>query len=515
MPEDLKGLALTESLRQILAERLSGKLRVSAGPLEKCLFFRNGALVFATSNHPQERLGELLYKEGKITAHDREMAGTFPMPGKKFGDTLVEMGKLTEAELDEMLRKQVAEIAKSVFLMQEGHLHFSEDAHPAQEVQLSGLSTHNVILEGIREMPFTEEMRSMLGSTIRPLKLTADAYRIAELVTLKTHEGFIVSRVDGIATLSEIAPLVPGEEYDTYRLLYGLRVLGLLVENPARETAADAIRGGQGSGSDRGAQPGYALPNRKTGEGDGPRDVVALYANLQQLDYYQLLGVPNNSSTASIKKTYYRMAKIYHPDRFQSSKDKELQKKASLVFGKMTEAYEVLVDAEARMAYDHRRPGTERDFRKVDRREEKMAEKDARESTDKASAEESYKRGMDLLSSRKYAEAIEPLTQATRLSPRNLEYLFALGRAQTKHPPTRKEAEKTFLRAVNVDKLNAEPYLQMGKYYKEIKEFQKAEQLFTRALTLDDENEEARKEMASMPGREEQKKSFWSRLTGR
>ncbi|MBI2838921.1 MAG: DnaJ domain-containing protein [Acidobacteria bacterium] len=512
MQGQLEGLSLPETFRRILAEKMTGKLRIAAGPLEKCIFFRNGQIVFATSNHPQERLGEILFKEGKINAHDKDTASNFPMPGKKFGDTLVEMGKLTEAELKKMVYKQVMLISSSVFLMQEGSYAFSEDARSPQEIGITGVSTHDIVLNGIREMPFKDEMRQKLGPSTRPLKLTADAYRIAEIVTLKPNEGFVVSRIDGVATLNEISPLVPAEEFDTYRLLYGLHVLGLLVENPERHTSADAVResGAKPPGTTRGPSREHAAGDPEQG---GDRDVRTIFSQLDHLDLYQLLGVPNNASTPAIKKTYYRMAKIYHPDRFQSEGDKALQKKAERVFAKMTEAYEVLVDAQARMSYDHRGSG---EYRKVDeRREEKMAEKDAKGAADQASAQENYKKGTELYKSRKYAEAIEPLSQAAKMNPRNLEFQLALGWAQAKNPPTRKEAEKTFLRAVNLDKLNAEPYVAMGKFYKEIKDFVKAEALLTRALALNDEHEEAQKELASLPGRQEEKKSFWSRLTGR
>lgn len=63
-------------------------------------------------------------------------------------------------------------------------------------------------------------------------------------------------------------------------------------------------------------------------------------------DYYQLLGVPRDASTGDIKKAYRKLALQYHPDRNQGSKEAEER------FKEVTEAYEVLRDAEKRPIYD-------------------------------------------------------------------------------------------------------------------------------------------------------------------
>ena len=67
---------------------------------------------------------------------------------------------------------------------------------------------------------------------------------------------------------------------------------------------------------------------------------------MAKTDYYEILGVARNASEAEIKKAYRRMAMKYHPDRNQEDKTAEAK------FKEANEAYEILMDAQKRAAYD-------------------------------------------------------------------------------------------------------------------------------------------------------------------
>ena len=74
----------------------------------------------------------------------------------------------------------------------------------------------------------------------------------------------------------------------------------------------------------------------------------AFHSSTPQLkeDYYDVLGLKKGAEKQEIKKAYFKLAKKYHPD---ANPDDD---KAADTFAVLSEAYEVLSDADKRQQYD-------------------------------------------------------------------------------------------------------------------------------------------------------------------
>ena len=64
-------------------------------------------------------------------------------------------------------------------------------------------------------------------------------------------------------------------------------------------------------------------------------------------DYYKILEVPPTATTAEIKRSYHRLARLHHPDLNKQAKDTLIKR--------LNEAYAVLSDPVKRAAYDAQR----------------------------------------------------------------------------------------------------------------------------------------------------------------
>src|SRR4249919_416863 len=69
----------------------------------------------------------------------------------------------------------------------------------------------------------------------------------------------------------------------------------------------------------------------------------------QTKDYYTVMGVPSSATQEEIKKQYRKLAAKHHPDKNQSDP------KAADRFKEISEAYQVIGDADKRKQYDQMR----------------------------------------------------------------------------------------------------------------------------------------------------------------
>ncbi|ADO71291.1 DnaJ domain protein [Stigmatella aurantiaca DW4/3-1] len=80
-------------------------------------------------------------------------------------------------------------------------------------------------------------------------------------------------------------------------------------------------------------------------------ELEARCAQLDQLDYFEVLRLPKDAPPAAIKKAFYAESRTYHPDRFYQLESKELKERVHELYKRVTEAYYVLRDDTKRKKY--------------------------------------------------------------------------------------------------------------------------------------------------------------------
>ncbi|MFO0681700.1 MAG: DnaJ domain-containing protein [Sandaracinus sp.] len=74
-------------------------------------------------------------------------------------------------------------------------------------------------------------------------------------------------------------------------------------------------------------------------------------AQLDEYDYYTLLGVEPTASDDELRRAFKKFALKYHPDRFAGGPEEKIER-ATAIYRRGSEAIEVLSDPKQRKAYD-------------------------------------------------------------------------------------------------------------------------------------------------------------------
>jgi tetratricopeptide (TPR) repeat protein len=82
------------------------------------------------------------------------------------------------------------------------------------------------------------------------------------------------------------------------------------------------------------------------------RRIIGLHSVVASLDHYALLTIPRDADKKAVKRSYFEMAAVFHPDRYFRKNLGSFKGKMEIIFGTVSSAYETLTDKEKRAEYD-------------------------------------------------------------------------------------------------------------------------------------------------------------------
>lgn len=201
---------------------------------------------------------------------------------------------------------------------------------------------------------------------------------------ISADEGFLLSRIDGMSTVGLLCKSSGLGEDKTMQILASLAEKGVLVfrdpggqkSAPADEPAPEDEESGESdqeaeaeAGEDETPLPDPEIESvepvdqefqdlknllrKPLPKGDELEPIVeAIFDNLENLSYYDILGTAHNTEGKALKKAYFTRTKAFHPDRFYRRADLEFKRKLQEIFKQVNKGYKLLTDPEARKKYD-------------------------------------------------------------------------------------------------------------------------------------------------------------------
>jgi len=216
-------------VHRIYSRRLTGKLQLVFGRVEKALFFDAGELVFATSSDRQDGLGEVMLSAGALTQSQFEEASTLVETGQRFGSAIAEMGIYGVEQIVNWVQRQVLQITASVLDFPAGRYFFFGSLEK-NVVPESGppVLLGKLLLAAVRkagDLPL-DQLAEDAELQVEP---SSDGVCRFKAEDLEDGEGRLLSLISQRASAKHVVAQsgLPGREAS--RALYALLLLGFVV----------------------------------------------------------------------------------------------------------------------------------------------------------------------------------------------------------------------------------------------------------------------------------------------
>jgi DnaJ family protein C protein 7 len=222
---------------------------------------------------------------------------------------------------------------------------------------------------------------------------------------------------------------------------------------------------------------------------------------VEQGDHFALLGLETSASKAEVQKAYFSLAKQVHPDRMARVELGDMSDGASRLFQRVSEAYNVLIDANAREKYqvEFEAKGAAGEAM---RSTQELIDQDPDDPgvTEREAAKIFYHRGTMLMKKGGFDDAERLLRRAYEADSENPRYTLRLGWAVYQNGDRArderlKEAQKHLEKALELDGENPEAHYYMARIFKDVGDTKACKKHLEKAVSLRDNYIEAKREL--------------------
>lgn len=231
--------AVLEIVNMIGQANWRGELHILDGESHRVLAIDQNALKYALSDHPDDRLGQVIYRNGTITRAQLDQTLREVGPERRIGQVLLQNGLLSQEQLFGELRKQVEQIFYSAMIADQGHYVFAtiddQNAPPHHTVHLP---INALLMEGVQRIDEMALFRERIPSD----ELCPVPTPKAATMTLDDAAQLVLTYADGQRTLEDISRETGLGQFMTTKAVYHLLQQGGVKLKPKKDIDAQAIK---------------------------------------------------------------------------------------------------------------------------------------------------------------------------------------------------------------------------------------------------------------------------------
>lgn len=223
------------SIFQLLSnEQKTGVLKVKNEDNEIRIYWKDGAIIYATGSQENNRLGDFL-KSSRVISDEQLVTALNQSKAEKkaLGKILIEQGLLTLRKLQEIIRQQIEHMIFNLFLWNKGQFEYSDAAINVKGMVVAKINVVSLLLEASRRIDETSILRKQIPDDALTYRRTAPTGNKDE-ITLSSTELKILELVDGRRPIRQVVRDSGMDEYSAYKNLYALLSSGLIEPGGAR-----------------------------------------------------------------------------------------------------------------------------------------------------------------------------------------------------------------------------------------------------------------------------------------
>ncbi|MCL4557354.1 MAG: DnaJ domain-containing protein [Deltaproteobacteria bacterium] len=453
----------------VVARRLEGIMRIELGKFKKELYFKNGLLVGGRSNILRETFGRVLFENGFINQHDYEDSLKEVMDErKKHGLVLQERG-LLPLNIKDALKLQLRMRFVYTFSMAEGNFHFREAHIPDNLVSQSSLPVLGLVMEGVKVHLPKNTVSEYVNRNMDRVCSRGDTQYDPSQINLSQEELNLLTIVASNRPLKQSLSGIRMDADGAMRLVFLFIGMGFAV-----------LKDLQKAEKPEKTEVRLSEEHRRLLEG-----LKDKFDEIKEKNYYEVLNISQSADRAAVKRSYFALAKQYHPDHFFDYPP-EIKEAASEIFTLVTTAYGALSDDGERGKYN--------EYLKTGEKEMENSE-----AEHIVKAELQFQKGMILLKTNNLKDAYQSLKWAVELNPTEGEYLSYFGWVIFKLEPNsdsaRAKGMEYIQRGLQLNKEQDTGYYFLGRILKVTGEEQKALDAFKTAYAKNQQNIDALREI--------------------